>query len=274
MTDRELNQVANRLANQVPNQLTSQVKVVLAVLTSISISVLTGLAGCSSEDAPDTQHVQHVRSEAASEADAGSGADARSKDSAQSEGGAGPENGAGLRDGTVSEDAAPPEKRPEKKAKKKSRLVEQLDVRLIPPSERPDAPDFTLRDVRGNDVRFSDFRGRIVLLDFWATWCMPCRLAVPHLIELQQVYGDRGVEVVGVSVDRNGLMAVLPFMQKIGINYTSLVGGQTIAYKFGRMRSIPTLFIVDRKGRVAIRLEGLQPPGRLAAIVEALLDEA
>src|SRR5919197_569137 len=82
------------------------------------------------------------------------------------------------------------------------------------------APDWKLTDLGGKTVKFSDFRGKVVILDFWATWCMPCRVEIPHFVELQKQYGDKGLAIIGVSLDKQGPELVKNFVKQFGMNYS------------------------------------------------------
>lgn len=115
------------------------------------------------------------------------------------------------------------------------------------PSFKP-APDFTLIDIFGSEKRLSDFRGKVIILDFWATWCPPCRAEIPHFIELYNEYKDDGVEIIGVTMDWNASRQAAPFVRENGINYTILIGKQEVADLYGGVISIPTTFLIDREG--------------------------
>lgn len=114
------------------------------------------------------------------------------------------------------------------------------------------APDFTLKDLSGNEVGPASFRGKVLVIDFWATWCPPCREAIPHLISMKQKYGDQGFEVLGVSMDKgpDALSTVKTFAQEQGVNYPIVIGNQTIANSYGGISGIPTFFIVDKNGYI------------------------
>jgi thiol-disulfide isomerase/thioredoxin len=112
------------------------------------------------------------------------------------------------------------------------------------------APTWTLKDVDGKTIKSSDFAGKVVILDFWATWCPPCKAEIPGFIELQKKYGNKGLVVVGVSLDEQGSAAVKPFMKQIGMDYTVLLGDEKVVRDFGSFEAIPTTFIIDRKGNV------------------------
>ncbi len=117
--------------------------------------------------------------------------------------------------------------------------------------DRKPAPDFSLQDADGRTVQLSDYRGKVVLLNFWATWCGPCKMEIPWFIEFERKHKDQGFAVVGVSMDEDGWQAVKPFVSKLGINYRILLGSDSIAQLYGGVDSLPTTFIIDREGRIA-----------------------
>jgi len=124
-------------------------------------------------------------------------------------------------------------------------------------STRKLASDFTLPDVSGNSVRLSAFRGQVVMLNFWATWCTPCNVEIPWFVEFQRIYGDAGFVVLGVSLDDDGWRSVKPYLDEKGVNYQVVVGDDEIARSYGGVESLPTTFLIDRAGRIATMHEGL-----------------
>ncbi len=136
------------------------------------------------------------------------------------------------------------------------------------------APDFSLRSIDGERISLSDFRGKVVLLDFWATWCRPCVMGIPDLISLQSEYGKEDFVVIGISLDRQP--AVVPrFVKQKGINYPIVYGwGESIAADYGNVTSIPTTFIVDRYGCIKQRLVGLHPKTELRKLIAPLIRES
>jgi peroxiredoxin len=118
------------------------------------------------------------------------------------------------------------------------------------------APDFTLPGLKGEPVRLSDFQGRVVLLDFWATWCGPCRMEVPHFKQLIEKYGGRGFVVLGVSLDDTGAEVVRPFVATHEIAYPVVIGDQYTATRYGGVSALPTTFLIDRQGRVVKKYVG------------------
>ena len=116
---------------------------------------------------------------------------------------------------------------------------------------RKPAADFTLRDANGTAVKLSDYRGKVVLLNFWATWCGPCTLEIPWFIEFEQQYKTQGFAVIGVSMDEEGWNAIKPYMTAHKMNYRVLLGDDSVSQLYGGVDSLPTTFLIDRKGRVA-----------------------
>jgi cytochrome c biogenesis protein CcmG/thiol:disulfide interchange protein DsbE len=118
------------------------------------------------------------------------------------------------------------------------------------------APDFTLPAVDGSMVSMSDYRGKVILVDFWATWCPPCQEMIPVLSKLHKRYSDKGLVILGVSLDRDGLEALGVYVHENMIPYKVVMGDTRIGNAFGGVSSIPTLYIVDRDGRLVRKLAG------------------
>jgi peroxiredoxin len=132
------------------------------------------------------------------------------------------------------------------------------------------AYDFELKDSSGNTVRLSDFKGKVVVLDFWATWCPPCRKEIPGFVTLQNGYKAKGVEVVGISLD-DSWAPVGPFAKQYGINYTVVLGNADVAGRFGGIEGIPTTFVIDGDGVIRFRHMGYAPPEVFTQAVDAAL---
>lgn len=119
------------------------------------------------------------------------------------------------------------------------------------------APDFTLPDIDGKNVSLTDFSGKVIILDFWATWCSPCRSEIPHFVELYNTYKDKGLVIIGIDVDSREDSSVLkPFAAKYGITYPLLLGTEQVENLYGGIQSIPTTFIIDRNGDTTQKFVG------------------
>ncbi len=120
------------------------------------------------------------------------------------------------------------------------------------------APSFTLRDLNGKQVSLSDFEGKVVILDFWATWCPPCVKEIPHFIALYDEYKDQEVAMVGISLDSKGVGVVNSFVRKHRINYPILMADGRVQGTYGGIRSIPTTFVIDPAGRIRYNYIGFE----------------
>lgn len=123
--------------------------------------------------------------------------------------------------------------------------------------ERKAAPAFTLKDSSGAAVKLADYKGKVVLLNFWATWCGPCQIEIPWFIEFEQKYRDRDFAVLGVSFDDDGWISVRPYMTTHKINYRVMIGSDHLSQLYGGVDALPTSFIIDRSGRIAATHVGL-----------------
>jgi len=111
------------------------------------------------------------------------------------------------------------------------------------------APDFTLPLIDGGQLHLSSYRGKVVLLDFWATWCVPCREETPHFVELQQRYGGQGLQIIGVSMD-DGTEPVRAFYQQFHMNYPVVMGTADVGAAYGGVLGLPIAFLIDREGHI------------------------
>jgi len=135
----------------------------------------------------------------------------------------------------------------------------------------PIAPNFELEGSDGKTIRLSDFKGKVVILDFWATWCGPCRMEIPGYVDLYKKYNDKGLEIIGVSLDRDGWTPVKPFMHSFKINYPIVMGNMQVVQAYGGIQSIPTTFIINREGEVVERKIGARPIDYFEQILANLL---
>jgi thiol-disulfide isomerase/thioredoxin len=142
------------------------------------------------------------------------------------------------------------------------------------------APDIKLKDLEGKDVSLADLKGKVVFVNFWATWCDPCRIEIPWLIEMQSKYGSRGFTVVGIAMDDEGKSAVAPFVAKerfdvnglqLPMSYPIWIGNDDAADKFGGILGYPTSFLISREGRQVEKFQGLKSKDELAKAIESQL---
>jgi cytochrome c biogenesis protein CcmG/thiol:disulfide interchange protein DsbE len=133
------------------------------------------------------------------------------------------------------------------------------------------APDFTLNSLDGDEIKLSDYLGKIVILDFWATWCPPCRKGIPDLVSIQNEFED-DVVVIGISFDQPSTQDDLqPFIESYGINYPVVLGTVEVAVAYGNIQAIPTSFIIDRKGEIINTFVGLVPKSTIVEQINSLL---
>ena len=116
-------------------------------------------------------------------------------------------------------------------------------------TEHPIAPDFALPELTGQKLTLSGYRGKVVLLDFWATWCEPCQEEIPHFVELQDEYRDQGLQIIGISMD-DGPEPVRDFYQRFKINYPVVMGNAKIGELYGGVLGLPIAFVLGRDGRI------------------------
>jgi thiol-disulfide isomerase/thioredoxin len=139
--------------------------------------------------------------------------------------------------------------------------------------KNPDlAPSFTIKDLNGNALSLSDARGKVVLLNFWATWCGPCRAEIPDLIELQKEYKDQ-LEIIGLATEEDDADEVKKFVATSGINYRVAMAPDKLTEKFGGIAALPTSFVIDPQGRVVQKHVGLNDPSLYELEVRSLLGQ-
>jgi peroxiredoxin len=135
--------------------------------------------------------------------------------------------------------------------------------------QRP-APEFALTDLSGAKLSLSGYRGKVVLLDFWATWCEPCKTEIPHFIEMQNRYGTQGFQVIGISMDDDE-QPVRNFQKQFKMNYPVAVGNADLATQYGGVLGLPITFLIDREGRIVARHIGETSPTVFEAETQKLL---
>jgi len=118
------------------------------------------------------------------------------------------------------------------------------------------APEFSLKDVNGAEKKLSDFKGKVLIIDFWATWCPPCRQEIPHFVSLYSQYKDQGLEIIGISLDQDSGRVLPGFIESNSINYTILAGNEEVTDLYGGIAAIPTTFIIDKDGNIRKKYVG------------------
>ena len=153
--------------------------------------------------------------------------------------------------------------------------ADQAGVRAVlhPARERKAAPDFALTDASGKTVKLQDYRGKVLLLDFWATWCTGCKKEIPWFADFEKTYGAKGLAVVGVSMDEGGWKVLKPFLAETHVPYQILLGDEAMAKRYG-IESMPDTFLIDQEGKVAAAyLAGLVDRDNVEANIKALLSK-
>jgi peroxiredoxin len=140
--------------------------------------------------------------------------------------------------------------------------------------DRKKAPEFALKDASGEVVKLSDYRGKVVLLNFWATWCGPCEVEIPWFIDFQREYKDRDFAVLGLSLDEDGWKSVKPFVAREKLNYRVMVTSEEVDQLYGGVDHLPTTFVIDREGRVASSHIGLASKNTYRQEILTLLGSA
>ncbi|HEX8817090.1 MAG TPA: TlpA disulfide reductase family protein [Terriglobales bacterium] len=141
-----------------------------------------------------------------------------------------------------------------------------------PETDRRLAPDFALQDSSGKTIRVSDFRGQVVLLNFWATWCGGCETEIPSLIHFADKYKNDGFSIVGVAMDDDGWKAVMPYLKAKKINYSVVIGNETLEKLYG-VTAMPVSVLIDRNGRIADEHCGVIKKAQYEPLISAVLQE-
>jgi thiol-disulfide isomerase/thioredoxin len=136
--------------------------------------------------------------------------------------------------------------------------------------DHPDAPAISLTDIQGKRLDLADYKGKVVVLDFWATWCGPCRIEIPGLIELQNKYANQGFSVIGISMDDES-GSVVEFYKEFKLNYPVAVGNQRVGELYGGIFGLPTTFLIGRDGRIYAKHTGATSPAVMEDEVQQLL---
>jgi len=151
-------------------------------------------------------------------------------------------------------------------------VVSAAEPAVCDPNPKPANFNFTLKDMNGKPVKLSSFKGRVVLLDFWATWCGPCKLEIPGFVKLETKYHDKGLSVIGVSVDDKAPL-LPPFAKQFKMNYPVLVGlgEQSFQDAYGPLWAVPTTFVIGRDGTICKKHEGISSLSEFEKEIKALL---
>jgi thiol-disulfide isomerase/thioredoxin len=127
------------------------------------------------------------------------------------------------------------------------------------PSKTSELPPIQLKDLNGGTVNLADYQGKPVIINFWATWCGPCRFEIPMLNELHRKYSPKGLVILGISTDEEGASIVKPFMKEVPIEYRAYLKGKDTEEKFGGIWALPTTFFYDKNGKQIEKILGVQP---------------
>ncbi len=133
------------------------------------------------------------------------------------------------------------------------------------------APAVTFKDLAGKEVSLASLKGKVVVVDFWATWCGPCRVEIPGYIEMQKKYGKDGVVIIGVSLDQKGPKHVQKFVEQNAMNYTIVMGDSDTVAAFGGFDSIPTTFLISRDGKILHEKSGAMSHEQYEAVLKKAL---
>ena len=135
------------------------------------------------------------------------------------------------------------------------------------------APNFKLTDVNGKEISLAQFKGKVVIIDFWATWCPPCRRGIPDLISIQKEFKNK-IAIIGISLDTDTKPQVVPFMKSMGINYHVVYGTNEVVAAYGNIEAIPTSFVIDQNGKIVAQHVGLTPKETYIEEINQLLKKS
>lgn len=136
------------------------------------------------------------------------------------------------------------------------------------------APDFTLLNLQGDTVTLDDYKGKVIVLNFFATYCPPCRAEIPDFVKLQEEYRNKGLIVIGISVDSNGMLILPTFINRLGINYPILLATNKVLKDYGNIDILPTTFIIDRQQRIIKQYTGMITRADVTPVIEKALGKA
>jgi len=134
------------------------------------------------------------------------------------------------------------------------------------------APNFTLESLDGKNMTLSEFRGKAVLLNFWATWCAPCKIEMPWFVELQNQYGPQGLQIVGVAMDDSSKEDIAKFAKDMGVNYPVLIGKESVGDEYGGVPALPESFFIGRNGKIVDKIIGLKGKEEIEDSIKKALD--
>ena len=134
------------------------------------------------------------------------------------------------------------------------------------------APDFSLETLDGPSMRLSDLRGKAVLLNFWATWCGPCKIEMPWFVDLQKQYGPQGLQIVGVAMDDASKEDIGKFAKDMGVNYPILIGKEAVGEQYGGVNALPETFLIGRDGKIVDKIIGLRGKAEIEDSIKKALD--
>src|SRR5271167_455970 len=134
------------------------------------------------------------------------------------------------------------------------------------------APDFSLEALDGKTLRLSDLRGKAVLLNFWATWCGPCKIEMPWFVDLQKQYGSQGLQIVGVAMDDASKEDIGKFAKDMGVNYPILIGKESVGDQYGGVPALPESFLISRDGKIIDKIIGLRGKSEIEDAIKKALN--